>query len=191
MRCRSAGGDERDRKEGEAVFADLAEFNSLLSRSSECSTAPFDCRLLNLCCTMSLCTSPNPCAEYRSRVNYICIRWCWLHNPFIHTPQSRAIDMFTAMNPWHRAVTTSIWVAFALCQILWLVQSGKSGKVTKPDDTWPVESSLWCTNLIKKLSNVGNTHWWNVYSSMYFRTMMWYFYLTCVSVLFNLTCLHH
>ena len=36
------------KKEGEAVFADLAEFSSLLSGSPECSAAPFDCRLLNL-----------------------------------------------------------------------------------------------------------------------------------------------
>lgn len=35
-------------KEGEAVFADLAEFSRLLSRSGECSAAPFDCRMLNL-----------------------------------------------------------------------------------------------------------------------------------------------
>lgn len=53
-----------------------------------------------ICCrTMSLCTSPNPCAECRGRVNYICISWCWLGNPPIHTPKSRAfVDVFTTMN---------------------------------------------------------------------------------------------
>ena len=34
-------------EEGEAVFADLAEFSGLLSRSGEFSAAPFDCRLLH------------------------------------------------------------------------------------------------------------------------------------------------
>lgn len=52
MRRRSArgdvGGDERAQKEGEAVFADLAEFSSLLSSLAECSAAPFDHCLLNL-----------------------------------------------------------------------------------------------------------------------------------------------
>lgn len=44
----SAGGDERAEEEGEAIFADLAEFSGLLFRSGECSAAPFDCCLLDL-----------------------------------------------------------------------------------------------------------------------------------------------
>ena len=52
MRQRSAvgdvGGDESVPKEGEAVFADLAEFSRLLSTFSQSSAAPFDCSLLNL-----------------------------------------------------------------------------------------------------------------------------------------------
>lgn len=43
-----SGGDERAQEEGEAVFADLPEFTSLLSGSGECSTVSFHCRLLNL-----------------------------------------------------------------------------------------------------------------------------------------------
>lgn len=42
------GGDEKAKKEGEAVFTDLAEFSSLLSISGECSAASFDCCLFNL-----------------------------------------------------------------------------------------------------------------------------------------------
>lgn len=35
-------------EEGEAVFADLAEFSRLLFGSGECSASPFDCCLLHL-----------------------------------------------------------------------------------------------------------------------------------------------
>lgn len=50
---RSAGGDlggdeSGAKKDGEAVFADLAEFSGLLSGFAEGSAAPFDCCRLNL-----------------------------------------------------------------------------------------------------------------------------------------------
>lgn len=132
MRQRSAGGDvggdERAQKEGEAVFADLAEFSSLLSRSGECSAAPFDCCLLNLL----LYNEPVyfqihvQNAEGESIISVLGgVGWAI---PLYTLPNQVLVDVFTTMNSQHWAVTVPVWVAFVTFQMLCPFYKGKAEK---------------------------------------------------------------
>lgn len=155
MRCRSAGGDERAEKEGEAVFA---EFSSLLSSVAE--QLLLNAAFLICCCTMSLCTSPNPCAECRRRVNYICISWCRLDNPFIHTPQSSASRCVYHDESQTPSSHNACLGGFCFVSDTVAISKKRSRKATNLDSAKPEKAALWCI-LFKKLSNVGDTQWWN------------------------------
>lgn len=48
--------------------------------------------------------------------------------PLYTLPNQVLVDVFTTMNPQHRAVTMPVWVAFALFQILWPFYRGKAEK---------------------------------------------------------------
>lgn len=107
------------------------------------------------CCTMSLCTSPNPCAECRRRVNYICISWCRLDNPFIHTPQSSASRCVYHDESPTLSSQNACLGGFCFVSDTVAILERQNRKVTKQDATKPVEASLWCLNLIKLLQKLG------------------------------------
>lgn len=109
MRQGSAAGDERAQKEGEAVFADLAEFSSLLSGSGDCSAAPFHCRLPNLLLynePVHFSKSHVQNAEGESIISVLAgVGWTI---PLYTLPNQVLVDVFAAMNPWNRVDTLPV-----------------------------------------------------------------------------------
>lgn len=116
------------------------------------------------CCTMSLCTSPNPCAECRRRVNYICISWCRLDNPFIHTPQSSASRCVYHDESTTQSSHSACMGGFCFVSDTVAILEGNTEKETNQDAAKPMENSLWCINLIKMKNWVTHSGGMNLYT---------------------------
>lgn len=119
---------------------------------------------------MSLCTSPNPWAECRRRVNYICISWCWPDNPFIHTPQSSASRcVYHNESPTLSSHNVCLggfhFVSYAVTILESQQKSDKAG-CYNPKDGCPEEFQF-------------DPQWWKKAMHLYSSTHLWYFPWEC------------